>query len=63
MCLREGGGSGVAVSCSLVHKRLTFLRTVVDELVEAVEVWLGGAVNVVPPENAIFRLDIDQCII
>ena len=51
MCLGEGGGSGVAVSCSLVHKRLTFLRTVVDELVEAVEVWLGGAVNVVPPEN------------
>ena len=57
MCLWEGGGSGVSVSCSLMHNRLTFLGTIVDELVEAVEVWLGSTVNVVPPENALFRLD------
>ena len=30
--------------------RLTLLRAVVYELVEAEEVWLRGAVNVVPPE-------------
>ena len=40
-----------------MHNRLTFLGTIVDELVEAVEVWLGSTVNVVPPENALFRLD------
>ena len=32
--------------------RLTLLRTVVDELVQAEKVRLGSAVNVVPPGNA-----------
>ena len=41
--------------------RLTLLRAVVDELVEAEEVWLRSTVNVVPPETCIVCGSLISC--